>query len=340
MNELKDPRMANIQQSFNYTRFNPGQQKGHYESFFQRANHPDRNLAFWIRYTIFSPHRQPEKAIGEIWAIWFDGENRQHTAVKLETDIKNCQFGKDRLFAKIENCLLEDGKLTGEASTGPDTISWDLQFTEGQSPLFNLPENLYQGSFPKAKVLVGHPLAYYTGKISLNGEEMDIQSWPGSQNHNWGEKHTDHYAWGQVAGFENSPESFLELATARLKFGPVWTPMMTPIVFRHEGREFKLNQLLTTFNRASFGYYYWNFKAENDQIKLQGEIKAHPDDFVCLNYFNPPGGTKYCLNSKIASCELEIQLKPSTDWVKLTSQNGAAFEILTDDSSHGLTKRV
>ena len=36
-----------------------GQPQGHYESFFQRANHPTRPLAFWIRYTLFSPHAHP-----------------------------------------------------------------------------------------------------------------------------------------------------------------------------------------------------------------------------------------------------------------------------------------
>jgi hypothetical protein len=42
-------------QQVNWTRYQPGQATGHYESFFQRANHPTRPMAFWIRYTIFSP---------------------------------------------------------------------------------------------------------------------------------------------------------------------------------------------------------------------------------------------------------------------------------------------
>ena len=44
----------------NATRYRPGRQLGHYESFFQRANHPSRPLAFWIRYTIFSPQDHPK----------------------------------------------------------------------------------------------------------------------------------------------------------------------------------------------------------------------------------------------------------------------------------------
>ena len=58
----------------NKTVHQPGQTTGHYESFFLRANHPSLPLAFWIRYTIFSPQGQPEKAIGELWAVYFDGE--------------------------------------------------------------------------------------------------------------------------------------------------------------------------------------------------------------------------------------------------------------------------
>ncbi len=37
------------------------------------------------------------------------------------------------------------------------------------------------------------------------------------------------------------PGTFLELATARLKLGPAWTPFMTPVVLRHEGREHAAN---------------------------------------------------------------------------------------------------
>ena len=55
-------------------------QPGHYESWFQRANHPTRPLALWIRYTIFAPSHGP--AEGELWAIWFDGEQQRVTAAK------------------------------------------------------------------------------------------------------------------------------------------------------------------------------------------------------------------------------------------------------------------
>ena len=55
-------RSLDFNQRVNHTRFH-GQPDGHYESFFMRANHPARPLAFWIRYTIFSPKNRPENAL-------------------------------------------------------------------------------------------------------------------------------------------------------------------------------------------------------------------------------------------------------------------------------------
>jgi len=65
-------------------------------------------------------------------------------------------------------------------------------------------------------------LASYTGHLIVNEEEIDINNWIGSQNHNWGSQHTDRYAWAQVAGFDNKSDSFLEIATAQIKLGMIY----------------------------------------------------------------------------------------------------------------------
>ena len=44
-----------------------GSRKGHYESYFQRANHPTEPRAFWIRYTVFVPRQRHELAVGELY---------------------------------------------------------------------------------------------------------------------------------------------------------------------------------------------------------------------------------------------------------------------------------
>jgi hypothetical protein len=335
-----DTQLERARKEANFARYRPGQSKGHYESFFQRANHPERPLAFWIRYTIFSPHGRPADAIGELWAIYFDGETGNHVAAKTEVPISACSFSDREFRARIDDAVLEPGALRGAAESRGNRIEWDLAYRGGQDVLLTLPLKMYQAPLPKAKALVGVPLTTYGGLLRVNGEEHRIDGWIGSQNHNWGSKHTDHYAWGQVAGFDDAPDTFLEVATVRLKFGPIWTPFMTPLVFRHQGKEYAMNFLPKTFRRGSFDYFTWRFSGENHEARIQGRMVGRATDFVGLNYHNPPGGSKTCLNSKIARCEISFTDKARGGTQVLISKNRAAFEILTDDGSHGIEMRA
>jgi hypothetical protein len=328
----------------NHTRYRPGQRAGHYESFFQRANHPSRPLAFWIRYTIFSPDGRPEDALGELWAIYFDGETGRHVAVKTEVPFGRCRFEASAFFVKIDGSRLEPGKLSGTAASSGHTISWELSFRGDAAPLFLLPQKLYAAKLPKAKSLVGLPMAVYRGMLSIDGMVIDVTDWLGSQNHNWGSKHTDHYAWGQVAGFDTHPESFLEVGTGRIKIGPLWTPFMTPLVLRHEDEEIALNGMRQSLSaRGSFEYFSWTFGSEARDVCVEGTISAPREAFVGLSYYNPPGGTKHCLNSKIGSCELRLTDKRRGNpgaVQTLSAASRAAFEILTDDRGHGVNIRA
>jgi hypothetical protein len=324
----------------NFTRYQVGQQEGHYESFFQRANHPTRPLAFWIRYTLFSPLRRPGEAIGELWAIYFDGETGRHVAVKQEFPLARCSFEPSRFSVRVADSLLRAGKLTGMAASRGHEISWELEYGGDAEPLFLLPLRLYEAALPKAKSLVALPLAQFSGALRVDGEHVDVVHWVGSQNHNWGSKHTDEYAWGQVAGFDEHPESFLEVATARLRIGPIWTPRMTLMVLRHRGEEIRLNALRQALRaRAWVRYFEWRFESEDHGVRVDGVIAAPKETFVGLRYYNPPGGEKYCLNSKIARCELTVTRKNGAGGPvveRLAARHRAAFEILTDDHGHGV----
>ncbi|HSB21402.1 MAG TPA: hypothetical protein VLD85_15440 [Anaeromyxobacteraceae bacterium] len=335
---------AIARQQANWTRYQPGQKAGHYESFFQRANHPSRPLAFWIRYTIFSPDGRPEEALGELWAVYFDGESGQHVAVKREVPFGQCGFGRSDFSVRVADASLGPEALKGAAASGASAISWDLRYSGRSSPLFLLPPYAYRVGFPRAKTLVGLPMAVYAGSLVVNGREIPIAGWVGSQNHNWGSRHTDHYAWGQVAGFDSHPDSFLEVATARIRIGPLWTPPMTLLVLRHQGEEIALNGLVQSVRaRGTFRYFTWEFRSQAGPVAVEGTIRAAPEAFVGLSYGNPPGGTKHCLNTKLASCELELRRRGARRAAAaevLLARHRAAFEILTDDRSHGVPIRA
>jgi len=170
-------------QQVNFTRYKDFQ-GGHYESFFQRANHPTRPLAFWIRYTIFSPKDQPQDALAELWAIYFNGETGQHVIVKKEMPLKQCTFSTSTFFVQIDKAQLEPGKLFGMVKTNENALGWELTFASDTKPLFLLPFQLYTTKLPAAKSLVGSPMATFTGHLTVNGENIDVTNWVGSQNHN------------------------------------------------------------------------------------------------------------------------------------------------------------
>ncbi len=334
------PSIDRARATANDTRYRPGQKKGHYESFFQRANHPSRPLAFWVRYTLFSPEGRPGDAIGELWAIYFDGETGRHAVAKVEQPYSSCRFSRSGLDVKVGDAALRPGEMRGEAASGEHSLAWDLSWTGKEPPLFLLPMYLYDAPFPKAKALVPEPMAKWNGKLVVDGREIDIDGWVGSQNHNWGSKHTDHYAWGQVAGFDEAPESFLEVATAQIKIGPLWTPPLAPVVLRHEGAEYAMNGLLQSAWKGHFEYFTWQFSGAGPDVRLRGRIFGRRDNFVGLRYWNPPGGHKWCLNSKIAACEVTLHWKSGRSPVTLRSANRAAFEILTEDDRHGIEIRA
>lgn len=325
----------------NGARYTAGQIQGHYESFFLRANHPSRPLAFWIRYTIFSPDRRPADALGELWAIVFNGETGEHHAAKTEHPISACHFGRDSLSVRVGDSTLGRGQLKGHAESAGIHISWDLTFSGDERPLLLLPGKLYGTRLPKAKSLVPLPMATFHGTMTVNGETLAIQDWAGSQNHNWGSKHTDYYAWGQVAGFDDHPDTFLEVATAQIKIGPIWTPALTLLTLRHRGREMTTKTLWQAFRaKGHFTVGTWRFVSESSEFWVEGTIRTDNANFIGLSYYNPPGGTKHCLNCKIASCELTVRDKRTGIVEALSSKHRAAFEILTDAKDHGIAIRV
>jgi hypothetical protein len=339
----------------NRTRYQPGQRSGHYESFFLRANHPTRPLAFWIRYTIFSPAGRPAEALGELWAVCFDGESNRHVAVKKEVPLASCRFDRTQLGVEIDGARLDAQHLSGTAATHGQRLAWELTFAGQAAPVFFLPLRLYESKLPSAKVIVSRPLAVFDGRLSVEGRDIDVGHWVGSQNHNWGRKHTDEYAWGQVAGFDTHADSFLEVGTARLKIGPLWTPSMTLLVLRHRGEEFALNglrQALRAKGRFEIPHlapgagaepgqvFTLAFATETERVRIEGTLCAPRAAFVGLRYYNPPGGTKDCLNTKIAACQLTFTDKRSGRAEILATRHRAALEMLTDDRRHGVPIRA
>ncbi len=173
---------------------------GHYESYFQRANHPTRPLAWWIRYTVFCPKgraRAGPRRSASCGRSGSDGERGNIAAAKQVVPWERCAFARDRLDVRVGGATLDDRGLRGAAVGAAHAFAWGLTYEGSRPPLLLLPANLYAGGFPKAKSLVGSPNAAFTGTISVDRRgARDRRGGSAASRHNWGARRTDRYAWG------------------------------------------------------------------------------------------------------------------------------------------------
>lgn len=304
--------------------------KGHYESWFLRANHPTEPKALWLRHTFFRPAGHPEAACGELWAAWFD---EKVTGVRQELPLGRCYAGTTRLDLSFGDCRWTDGSARGEAKSDRHLLAWDLSYEQQGAPSPIYPRWAYKGSFPKAKQVTVVPHALVSGRFVVDGEVFEISKWPGCQSHNWGERHTDEYAWIQVSGFDQAPDAYLEGGTGRLKIGGRWTPQLSAAVLNFEGQRYELNTPLKMWRaEGSAVGLAMDVRMSSSEIDLRWRVEAPPERFIAFKYRNPPGGALACLNSKVARAELTLTPKGKPSRTLTTGR--AALELLVpeDDS--------
>jgi len=301
--------------------------QGHYESWFMRANHPAEPKALWLRHTFFRPAGNPEAACGELWAAWFD---EKVVGVRQELPLGRCYAGTTRLDLSFGDARWTDGKARGAAVNAGHALSWELDYTMSGAPSPIYPPWAYKGSFPKAKPVTPVPHAVVSGRFVVDGVEHEVSKWPGCQSHNWGERHTDEYAWIQVSGFDQAPDAFLEGGTGRLKIGGRWTPQLSACVLNLDGRRYELNTPLPMLKaEGSARALGMDVRMSGSGIDLRWHVEAPRERFIAFKYRNPPGGALACLNSKVAKVELTVteKNKPSRT---LTSKR-AALELLVPE---------
>ncbi len=321
----------------NYSHWRPGNRRGMYESYFLRGNSPDEPRAFWIKFTVFAPKGKPEEAEGELWAIYFEDQEGSKVAVKEAYPMNYCIFAPDRFLVRVGEGKLADGTCTGSCSSGAHSIEWDLGFPVDMPSLHFLPEWAYQSSFPKAKGLAPYPDVTWEGSLKVDGQVIDVTGWKGSQNHNWGEKHTDQYYWAQCSSFVDRPDTYMEMMTARIKLGPVWTPPLSFLALNYRGQAITFNSpsSLLKANAHFPNRFEWRLSLDNGSYQADCKVSAKKETFAGLRYRNPPGGEHACLNSKIASSEIRLR-QHGKDIDRLRSEFTTAFEVLTDEPDHGV----
>ena len=301
----------------------------YYESRYIRANHPELPQALWLRETLLLP--TAGDPVADVWVMIFDPEGAGNRALKEPYPIDAAAYEYDNWTARIGATSIDDRSAQGVVTGRNRSARWDLRITPGSEDMVKLlTDRAYKARIPTAKTTVRHPLAQFDGQVELDDTRLVLDGWTGSVNHNWGTRHTPAYAFGQVCGFDDAPDSSLEIVTARAAIGPVLTPAVTLFVFRHDGQEFAVRSILGSLQtHGRYQPFTWAFGARVGDRMIEGEIVGEPADVIGLTYTDTDGGSKLCYNSAIATCRIQVAGK-AFERGELVATRRAMFEILTD----------
>jgi hypothetical protein len=301
----------------------------YYESRFIRANNPDRAQALWIRSTLLLP--TAGVPVADVWVTVFDPDGAGNRALKQPYPIDHSDFRAEPWIARIGATSIDDRSARGQVTGAGRSARWDLRISPGaETPVKLLTDRGYKARFPTAKAMVRHPLARFDGSLEIDERRVVVDGWTGSVNHNWGRRHTPAYAFGQVCGFDEAPESSLEVVTAHAAVGPVSLPVATLFVLRHDGHEVAVRSILATRHTGGeYRPFRWSFGARVDGLTLEGEILTEPRDVIGLTYTDTDGESKYCYNSAVATCRIRLSGSGIAS-SELNATRRAMFEILTD----------
>jgi hypothetical protein len=322
--------------------------RGHVESWFLKANEPDGRRALWVRCTIFA--RPPLAPVAEAWAIAFD-RHRGHVAVKSTVAFEAARFSNDAFDVEVDGCALSLERARGALSSGRGSLDWDLALGAPlAAPIVHFASRaMYRDGFPPSSKLVT-PLsdARARGEIRVDRgggdiDTWDIDGWPVMAGHNWGKGNAELYAWTHCNAWEveGSPASsspaplVFEAISARVRVGPVLSPMATSAFVRWRGQSWDLSRVRAmTKNRGFISLRRWEMTGEDRGLTLACDVAAENDDIVGLHYPNPSGPMTNCLNTKLARARLELRF-PDGETVTAISR-AAALEIGTIQTDHGI----
>ena len=310
-----------------------GSGAGHYESFYIKATRPGGGGAVWIRHTV---HQRPgEPRTGSIWFTHFDAELAGPQATKLTVGADEVA-APTGAYIKVDGALLEPGRARAELETDTTRLAWDLEF-ESEAPAFrHLPYGfLYSARLPRTKLLTPYPDARYQGTVTVDGETLEIDGWPGMVGHNWGAEHAERWSWIQANEFRES-DAYFDAGLGRIKIGPLQTPWIANAVLHLDGETHRLGGLdRIRSTEVEEEPTSCGFVLTGKNVEVRGHVFAEPRDFVAWVYADPVGPEHNTVNCSIANLELEVERK-GRETVSLTCAGAAAYELGMRATDHGI----
>jgi hypothetical protein len=100
--------------------------RGHYESFYVKANHPSRRVGLLLKFNLFEPRGAADRLEGEFWGVWLDGETGQHAVASCVVPRERVDARRGATTVRIGDAVLE---LAGETLTEQARVAGDFVVT-------------------------------------------------------------------------------------------------------------------------------------------------------------------------------------------------------------------
>jgi hypothetical protein len=292
--------------------------RGHYESYFLRAFDPSRPRAVWIRYTVVRP--AGGEPAGQLWFTLFDRSAPAPRAMRVDA---GAPATGDGAWIRFGDSAFGVGRVHGSAGgTG-----WSLRFRDGEPTLRHLPERwMYTGRLPRTKLVSVTPSTVFDGALTVDGEEIAVDGWPGMVGHNWGEEHAARWIWLHGLGFEGAgADTWLDLALGRVRWRRVLTPWIANGVLSVGGRRTRLGGLRrpASVTESETGC---EVRIPGAEATLTASISAPPEAVVSWNYAGPRGPDSRVVHCSVADLTLRLE-RPGEAPLELSAAGRAAYEL-------------
>ncbi len=271
-------------------------QTGIYESHYLKANSPDGQHAMWIKHTLFRPDGGDH--VAELWFIWLT-RGSPPRVFRSDVPWKDLRFGPGP--------QVEAGSVRLEPHLARGTLgaaTWDLSLSGGLGPLQHFrSEALYDGGFPKKKILTPVPNLCFEGHVVLDGNRTDVRQWTGLRGHNWGTEHAWSYAYGNCGIWDDGVQGrTVDGFSARLRLGPWVTPALSTLLFLGPEGSRSMNKFRHWPGHGRFDETSWTVGYRGVELSM----KCYLSDLVGLRYRFPDGRVGYCYNTKFARVRLRL----------------------------------
>jgi hypothetical protein len=306
---------------------------GHYESFYVKATRPGGGLGIWIRHTVHKrPDAEPEASL---WFTLFDAEAPGPRATKVTVPASELSVGEGG-FIRIAESVFEPGGARGGMRTEAMEVSWELTFIDGPEAFHHLPyEFLYGARLPKTKFLSPYPDTRYSGTVTVDGEVLDLDAWPGMVGHNWGSEHAERWTWIQANEFREG-DGYFDAALGKIKVGPWTTPWVGNGMLDLDGEAHRLGGFDRIRSiKIDDEPTECGFELAGKDVRVRGRVASEPRNFVAWVYADPKGPEHNTLNCSIADLELMVERK-GREPRRLECVGAAAYEIGMRETDHGI----